>query len=117
MGMLERDHGKGVCTLEENKDDKIVVRSVTDDEVESNESCLLNLPSHVLEMIAELCVGVEYMYFCATCKRCHLGAPLIQWSNKKVSIEEIAQVFGSFTMANVCRSEAEHHYLYKSNVW
>ncbi|PWA63441.1 hypothetical protein CTI12_AA355820 [Artemisia annua] len=33
-------------------------------------------------MIMELCVGVEYMHFRATCKRCHLAAPLIQWSNK-----------------------------------
>nr|GFA00934.1 hypothetical protein CTI12_AA382280 [Tanacetum cinerariifolium] len=31
----------------------------------------------------EHCVGVEYMNFRATCKRCHLAAPLIKWSNKR----------------------------------
>ncbi|GJY87788.1 putative RNA-directed DNA polymerase [Tanacetum coccineum] len=28
------------------------------------------------------CVGVEYLKFRATCKRCHLAAPLIQWRSK-----------------------------------
>ncbi|MFS7908669.1 hypothetical protein Hanom_Chr01g00085861 [Helianthus anomalus] len=28
------------------------------------------------------CIGVEYMRFRATCKRCHVAAPLIQWSDK-----------------------------------
>ncbi|KAJ0519836.1 hypothetical protein HanIR_Chr10g0452691 [Helianthus annuus] len=28
----------------------------------------------------ELCVGVEYLKFCATCKQCHLAAPTVQWS-------------------------------------
>ncbi|PWA44092.1 hypothetical protein CTI12_AA529580 [Artemisia annua] len=33
-------------------------------------------------MIMELCVGVEYMNFRATCKQCLLAAPLIKWSNE-----------------------------------
>ncbi|KAJ0817731.1 hypothetical protein HanPI659440_Chr00c05g0714381 [Helianthus annuus] len=30
----------------------------------------------------ELCVGVEYMKFRATCKHCYFAAPLNQWSSK-----------------------------------
>ncbi|KAJ0635598.1 hypothetical protein HanOQP8_Chr17g0652661 [Helianthus annuus] len=83
-------------TLEsENQVDKVVVRSsVTmdddddddDDEVELNESHLLDLPFHLLEMIMDHCIGVEYMGFRATCKRCHLAAPLIQWKNNKTRL-------------------------------
>ncbi|KAJ0635600.1 hypothetical protein HanOQP8_Chr17g0652681 [Helianthus annuus] len=84
-------------TLEsENQVDKIVVRSSInmddddddddDDEVELNESRLLNLPFHLLEMIMDHCIGVEYMGFRATCKRCHLAAPLIQWKNNKTRL-------------------------------
>ncbi|GJW21696.1 hypothetical protein Tco_0032318 [Tanacetum coccineum] len=29
----------------------------------------------------ELCVGVEYMNLRATCKECHLAAPLVKWCN------------------------------------
>lgn len=71
-----------MCRLEEEKDDKIAVRSVMGDEVELNESYLLNLPFHLLERIANHCIGVEYMHLRATCKSCHLAAPLIQWSDK-----------------------------------
>lgn len=28
----------------------------------------------------EFCVGVEYLNFRATCKQCHLAAPMIRWS-------------------------------------
>ncbi|XP_022031261.1 F-box/kelch-repeat protein At1g57790 [Helianthus annuus] len=84
-------------TLEsENQVDKIVVRSsVTmddddddeeEEEVELNESRLLNLPFHLLEMIMDHCIGVEYMGFRATCKRCHLAAPLMQWKNNKTRL-------------------------------
>ncbi|XP_076905752.1 F-box protein At4g00893-like [Bidens hawaiensis] len=77
---------------EVDKDDKIVVRSVTKDvEVELNESRLLNLPFHLLEMIMHHCIGVEYMPFRATCKSCHLAAPLIQW-NKKTSLRKYSSV-------------------------
>ncbi|MFS7908687.1 hypothetical protein Hanom_Chr01g00086081 [Helianthus anomalus] len=64
---------------EEDKNNKIDVRSATDDEVESP---LLNLPFHLLERVMDHCIGVEYMRFRATCKRCHVAAPLIQWSDK-----------------------------------
>ncbi|XP_076899368.1 F-box/kelch-repeat protein At1g57790-like [Bidens hawaiensis] len=47
---------------------------------ENNESHLLNIPFNVLEVIAKLCVGVEYLNFRATCKTCQLGAPIAQWS-------------------------------------
>ncbi|KAL6506991.1 hypothetical protein OROHE_022126 [Orobanche hederae] len=67
---------------DDNGDKKTVVRSDTSDEAELIESRLLNSPFHLLQMIMELCVGVEYMHFRATCWRCHLAAPLIQWSNK-----------------------------------
>ncbi|KAJ9550294.1 hypothetical protein OSB04_014339 [Centaurea solstitialis] len=67
------------------KKDGMVVRStnvaakeVVQEEIVSN---LLNLPFHALEMILEFCVGVEYLNFRATCKLCHLAAPLI---NRKV---------------------------------
>ncbi|PWA89330.1 hypothetical protein CTI12_AA112260 [Artemisia annua] len=54
----------------------------TDDGDEFKESHLLNISFHLLEMIMELCVGVEYMSFRATCKQCLLAAPLIKWSNE-----------------------------------
>ncbi|GKC97380.1 hypothetical protein Tco_1167655 [Tanacetum coccineum] len=50
-----------------------------DDDVELDESRLLNLPLHVLEMIMEFCIGLEYLNFRATCKRCYLTAPVVQW--------------------------------------
>ncbi|GJU23913.1 hypothetical protein Tco_1157255 [Tanacetum coccineum] len=76
-----------------HKKDDIVVRScvgvecrLQSDKVDDDESHLLNLPPHVLEMlIVEFCAGVEYLKFRATCKRCHLAAPLIPWNNEKAS--------------------------------
>ncbi|KAL8204915.1 hypothetical protein R6Q57_010538 [Mikania cordata] len=47
---------------------------------ESMESCLLNIPFDVLKMIMDFCVGVEYLNFRATCKQCHLAAPMVRWS-------------------------------------
>ncbi|GJR33751.1 hypothetical protein Tco_1209435 [Tanacetum coccineum] len=84
---------------EEDKDAEIVERLVKDDEIEFNssmndESHLLNLPFHILEMIMKFCVGVEYLKFRATCKCCHLAAPLVQWINE-ASLERL-QI--SFTM-------------------
>ncbi|PWA83159.1 hypothetical protein CTI12_AA170110 [Artemisia annua] len=67
----------------EDKDRAIVVRLVTDDDVELNESQLLDLPLGVLEMIMKFCVGLEYLNFRATCKRCHLEAPVLQWRDEK----------------------------------
>ncbi|GKA93161.1 hypothetical protein Tco_0815147 [Tanacetum coccineum] len=56
------------------------------DKADDDESHLLNLPPHVLEMlITEFCAGVDYLKFRATCKRCHLAAPLISWNNGKAS--------------------------------
>ncbi|KAJ0949643.1 hypothetical protein HanRHA438_Chr01g0040871 [Helianthus annuus] len=70
---------------EEHKEYEVVVR---DDEVGGNstsieenmESRLLNIPFDVLKTIMEFCVGVEYLNFHATCKQCHLAAPMIRWS-------------------------------------
>ncbi|KAJ9539662.1 hypothetical protein OSB04_026168 [Centaurea solstitialis] len=58
----------------EKNDDPIVVYT-------GEESCLLDVPFHVLEMIMEHCVGIEYINLRATCKRCHLAAPRIHWRN------------------------------------
>nr|GEW92651.1 cation/H+ exchanger, cation/H+ exchanger, CPA1 family [Tanacetum cinerariifolium] len=63
----------------EDKDREIVARLVTDDDVELNELQLLDLPLGVLEMIMKFCIGLEYLNFRATCKSCHLAAPLLQW--------------------------------------
>ncbi|PWA88479.1 hypothetical protein CTI12_AA120140 [Artemisia annua] len=65
---------------ENDKDVDILVRSVKGDEDETH---LLNLPLHVLEMVMKFSVGVEYLKFRSTCKHCHLAAPLIQWNNGK----------------------------------
>ncbi|GJX70717.1 hypothetical protein Tco_0307888 [Tanacetum coccineum] len=86
---LEGDHVQHI-KQEKDKDDEIVVRSVNGDyEVEFNstkdKSHLLNIPFHVLEMVMEYCVGVEYLKFRSTCKICHLAAPLIQWGDGKAS--------------------------------
>ncbi|PWA82325.1 hypothetical protein CTI12_AA176560 [Artemisia annua] len=62
--------------------DEILLRSCTDDGVKFNESHLLNISFNLLEVIMELCVGMEYMNFRATCKQCLLAAPLIKWSNE-----------------------------------
>ncbi|XP_076960740.1 uncharacterized protein LOC143637175 [Bidens hawaiensis] len=92
---LEGNHEDSELALdskkEVEKDDKIVVRLVTKDEVELNESRLLNLPFHLLEMIMHHCIGVEYMRFRATCKSCHLAAPLIHW-NKTSSLHKYSLV-------------------------
>ncbi|XP_076898244.1 F-box protein At4g12382-like [Bidens hawaiensis] len=71
---------------EKDKDVEIVIRQVKPDETKSDsesESHLLNVPFHILEMIMERCVGVEYMRFRATCKLCCLAAPSIQWGNER----------------------------------
>ena len=49
--------------------------------VKSKESDLLNVPFSILETIMEFSVGVEYMNLRATCKQCHLAAPLVKWCN------------------------------------
>ncbi|GJV44065.1 hypothetical protein Tco_1428601 [Tanacetum coccineum] len=84
---LKDDHEEAKCIddskSEMKNNDEILLRLGTDDRVGFNESHLLNIPSDLLESIMEHCVGVEYMNFRATCKRCHLAAPLIKWSNKR----------------------------------
>nr|GEV45711.1 hypothetical protein CTI12_AA382280 [Tanacetum cinerariifolium] len=84
---LKYDHGEAKCIddskSEMKNNDEILLRLGTDDRVGFNESHLLNIPSDLLESIMEHCVGVEYMNFRTTCKRCHLAAPLIKWSNKR----------------------------------
>ncbi|GJX96982.1 hypothetical protein Tco_0352780 [Tanacetum coccineum] len=66
----------------EDKDREIVVRSVTDDDVEHKELQLLDLPLGVLDMVMEFCIGLEYLNFRATCKRCHLAAPVLHWRDE-----------------------------------
>ncbi|XP_076943718.1 uncharacterized protein LOC143614059 [Bidens hawaiensis] len=71
---------------EKDKDVETVIRQVKPDETKSDsesESHLLNVLFHILEMIMERCVGVEYMRFRATCKLCCLAAPPIQWGNER----------------------------------
>ncbi|GJV14796.1 hypothetical protein Tco_1360119 [Tanacetum coccineum] len=56
------------------------------DKADDDESHLLSLPAHILEMlIMEFCAGVDYLKFRATCKSCHLAAPLIPWNKGKAS--------------------------------
>ncbi|GKB53085.1 cation/H+ exchanger, CPA1 family protein [Tanacetum coccineum] len=80
---LEDDHEGTNCALDIKQEEKeIAVRSVTDNENELSDWNLLNFPPAILEMIMEHCLCVEYMNFRATCKRCEVAAPSIQWSNK-----------------------------------
>ncbi|GJV52473.1 Toll/interleukin-1 receptor domain-containing protein [Tanacetum coccineum] len=67
---------------EGDKDVNILVRQVKGDEDESH---LLNLPLHVLGMIMEFSVGIDYLRFRSTCKSCHLASPVIPWNNRKAS--------------------------------
>ena len=66
-----------------DNEDEMVIKPIIDNAIESsnmtNESHVFNIPFHLLEMVMKFCVGVEYLNFRATCKRCHLAAPLIQW--------------------------------------
>nr|GEV75527.1 hypothetical protein CTI12_AA475860 [Tanacetum cinerariifolium] len=85
---VEDDHEEARCIVdykeEMTNNNLIFLRSgtCTDNGVEFEDSHLLNIPFDLLEMIMELCVGVEYMNFRATCKQCLLAAPLIRWSNE-----------------------------------
>ncbi|GJS63163.1 hypothetical protein Tco_0677727 [Tanacetum coccineum] len=78
QGWLAADYAKAKKEVED-QDCEIVVRQISDDDVEHNELQLLDLPLGDLEMIMEFCIGLEYLNFCATCKRCHLAAPVLQW--------------------------------------
>ncbi|KAI3688169.1 hypothetical protein L1987_81878 [Smallanthus sonchifolius] len=78
---LEGDHGEINYTVESKQENDTV-----EVEVEVNgmmnqhrESPLFNIPFHVLEMIMEFCVDIEYVNFRATCKQ--LTAPVTRWSN------------------------------------
>ncbi|GKE37778.1 hypothetical protein Tco_1461183, partial [Tanacetum coccineum] len=82
---FEDDHGEAKCIdskAEMENNNEILLRPVKHNGLESNESHLLNIPFDILETIMEHCVGVEYMNVRATCKQCHLAAPLIKWSNE-----------------------------------
>ncbi|MFS7908655.1 hypothetical protein Hanom_Chr01g00085701 [Helianthus anomalus] len=83
---LEVEHPE---SKQDDKENEILVRPVKGGGVEfgsitseSHDSHLFNIPLHILKTIMELCVGVEYMKFRATCKHCYLAAPLSQWSSK-----------------------------------
>ncbi|KAF5823378.1 hypothetical protein HanRHA438_Chr01g0038641 [Helianthus annuus] len=81
---FEIDHAESKHE-EEDTDTQIVVRPAKVDNTNldgtTGESHLLNIPIHILEMIMELCIGIEYMRFRATCKHCCLAAPPIQWNS------------------------------------
>ncbi|PWA35061.1 hypothetical protein CTI12_AA613050 [Artemisia annua] len=80
---LEDDHGEDGCTVDSKQtENEIVVRGVVDNLVKSNESYILNLPFDMLVMIMDRCIGVEYMNFRLTCKRCHLAARVIKWRDQ-----------------------------------
>ena len=121
---LEGDHREDKSTIdykqeeERDNDEIVIIRSVSDDEMYSNgtmnESHLSNILFHVSEMIMEFSIGVEQLKFCATCKRCHLAAPMMQWRNEVI---EIAVIFISFTMVNGPRLQARHYAFYGSNIW
>ncbi|KAL8263272.1 hypothetical protein R6Q59_024621 [Mikania micrantha] len=72
---LQGNHGEIKSQQEENSMVDEVDANCTRIE-ESMESCLLNIPFDVLKMIMDFCVGVEYLNFRATCKQCHLAAPM-----------------------------------------
>ncbi|KAI3826142.1 hypothetical protein L1987_00187 [Smallanthus sonchifolius] len=79
---LEVDHAEEE-EEDDDKDTEIVSRPVKGEfDSEKGELQLLNMPLHILELIMEFCIGVEYLKFRATCKRGCLAAPSIQWSNK-----------------------------------
>nr|GEX23433.1 Toll/interleukin-1 receptor (TIR) domain-containing protein [Tanacetum cinerariifolium] len=63
--------------------DDVDSKQENEKDVNEDESHLLNLPLYVLSMVIEFSVGVEYLKFHSTCKRCHLAALLISWNNKK----------------------------------
>ncbi|GJU54601.1 hypothetical protein Tco_1228315 [Tanacetum coccineum] len=80
---LEDDHGEDSCMVDaEQTENEIVVTGVVDNVIDSNESYILNLPFDMLVLIMERCIGVEYMNFRLTCKRCHLAAPVIKWRDQ-----------------------------------
>nr|GEY07333.1 Toll/interleukin-1 receptor (TIR) domain-containing protein [Tanacetum cinerariifolium] len=65
--------------------DDVDSKQENEKDVDKDESHLLNLPLYVLSMVIEFSVGVEYLKFRSTCKRCYLAAPLISWNNEKAS--------------------------------
>ncbi|PWA56760.1 hypothetical protein CTI12_AA414480 [Artemisia annua] len=83
---LEDDHEEAKCIVDYKEkmenNNHIFLRSGSNSGIEFKNSHLLNIPFDLLKMIMELCVGVEYMNFRATCKQCLLAAPLIKWSNE-----------------------------------
>ncbi|KAI3802937.1 hypothetical protein L1987_31084 [Smallanthus sonchifolius] len=61
---LEVDHRESTQEKEQDKDIEIVIRPFNAEfDSTTSESHLLNVPFHILEMIMEHCVGVEYMRY------------------------------------------------------
>nr|XP_043609537.1 uncharacterized protein LOC122581379 [Erigeron canadensis] len=81
---LEDDHREARFTVDskQHDDEMMMISFTTNSEVEVSKSHLLDVPFDVLEMLMKFCVGVEYMNFRATCKGCHLAAPLIKWRDQ-----------------------------------
>ncbi|XP_076913361.1 uncharacterized protein LOC143571954 [Bidens hawaiensis] len=79
---LEANHHDFKQEEQRYKDNLIIAVPANAEFDRTSESQLLNIPFHVLEMIMECCVGVEYMKFHATCSRCRFAATSIQWNNK-----------------------------------
>ncbi|XP_071719361.1 uncharacterized protein [Rutidosis leptorrhynchoides] len=65
-----------IITSIKNDDDGVVAECYNS---MANESHLVSIPFHILERIMEFCVGIEFLMFRATCKLCHLAAPLMNW--------------------------------------
>nr|XP_043610158.1 uncharacterized protein LOC122581906 [Erigeron canadensis] len=81
---LEDDHREARFTVDSKQqdDEMMMINFIKNSEVEVSESHLLYVPFDVLELLMKFCVGVEYMNFRATCKGCHLAAPLIKWRDQ-----------------------------------
>ncbi|KAJ0670612.1 hypothetical protein HanOQP8_Chr13g0476521 [Helianthus annuus] len=82
---LKGDHGEINHMVdskhEEDKEEDVTTAvEVNSMANQHDESYLFNIPFHVLEMIMEFCVDIDYVNFRATCKQ--LTAPVTRWSNR-----------------------------------
>ncbi|PWA68600.1 hypothetical protein CTI12_AA303240 [Artemisia annua] len=110
-GMLEcRLEGDHANMKQEDEDDgntmvksgtKVKALSDGKKRERTDESHLVNMPFHILEMIMEHCVCVEYMNFRATCKILSFSSSFSTLEQQN-NVKEIANIFSSFTMVDEC---------------